>query len=215
MNMADAISMPGASPAIIAMMILLLAAAAGVFWMLTRRWVHSRQMGALYDWARANSMKLDRHGDLPLPEVLVPLAEQPHPLLTLHNEQTLIMQLHTDPSGAQLHPQRWNILLHYLPRRWPATALRPADAPQTFIDFFALPAIAGLDVPERFILHGEDRTAASRLAGSSVGTLLPPGIGLLLIGDYLLLDFSTRPFDGTEFTRLQTVANQVASQLPS
>lgn len=215
MIVADTTTLPNASPTIIAMMILLLAAATGVFWMLTRRWVHSRQMGALYDWARTNSMTLDRRGELPLPQVLATLAEQPQPVLALHNEQTLILQLHTDPSGAQLRPQRWNILLHYLPRRWPATALRPADAPQTFIDFFALPAMAGLDAPERFTVHGEDRAAASLVVATSLGTLLPPGIGLLLIGDYLLLDFSTRPFDGTEFTRLQIVANQLTSQLPS
>lgn len=206
--------MPGVSLSILGTMVLLVGAACGVFWMLTRRWVHSRQMGALYDWARANGMQIDRHGESTLPDVLLPLSEQPELALGLHGEDTVIVQLRTQPTGGQLHPRLWNVFLRRLPIRWPATALRIADAESQFMDFFSLPAIAGMAGSDRFTVHGEDRSAAARLAASPLGAMLPPGIGLLLMGDYLLLDFSSRPFDGTEFTRLGAVADQVIAHLP-
>lgn len=206
--------MPGPSLSILAVLFVLVVAAGGAFWMLTRRWVHGRQMGALYDWARDNSMSLDRRGEQALPEVFEHLPEQPRALLTLHDQSTMIAQLRTDPRGSLLQPQIWNVFVRRLPVRWPATALRPAAAVQIYLDFFALPAIAGLPVPERLTIHGEDGAAAARLAASPLGAMLPPGIGLLLMGDYLVLDFSNRPFDGTEFTRMSVVADQIIAQLP-
>lgn len=205
--------MPGPSVSIILTMLVLLGAASGVFWLLTRRWVHGRQMGALYDWARANGMRVDRKGRVPLPQVITQLAEPLHAVLALHDGQTLILQLRATPSAAQLQPPIWQILVRPLPMRWPATALRPVEAIQSFLDLFALPAIPGLLSPERFTVHGEDRHAAAQLAHSPLGAQLPADIGLLLIGDYLILDFSTRPFDGTEFTRLLTVTDQLFSYL--
>jgi hypothetical protein len=55
---------------------------------------------------------------------------------------------------------------------------------------------------ETIVIHrtfGQDPVAARRLAASSLRTLLPKDVGLLLSGKHLLLDFSTRPFDTIEF----------------
>lgn len=207
--------MPEPSLAILATMVLLIAAASGVFWMLTRRWVRGRRMGALYEWARANGMRLVRDGSVELPEALTQLAECPTPLLALGREGLIIAQVRTMPSHAQLQAQRWNVLLRKLPSRWPTTALRPALSPQSLIDLYALPAIPGLLSPERFLVHGVDRRAAAAVVASPLRALLPADVGLVLVGNWMILEFSTRPFDGTEFSRLIAVTDQLVEKLPA
>ncbi|HEX8911338.1 MAG TPA: hypothetical protein VF796_03185, partial [Humisphaera sp.] len=55
---------------------------------------------------------------------------------------------------------------------------------------------------------------ATTLATSSVRGLLPPDVGLLLVGRHLVLEFSDRPFDAIEFNRMIAVAGQVVAHLP-
>lgn len=196
-------------------MVLLIVAAGAVFWMLTHRWVRGRRMGALYEWGRANGMRLVRNGQVELPEAITQLAEDPRPLLALVREGLLIAQVRTIPPHVQLHAPRWNVLLRQLPGRWPVTALRPVHKAHSLIDLYALPAIPGLLSPERFVVHGEDRRAAAALVASQVRALLPADVGLLLVGNWMMLEFSTRPFDGTEFSRLISVTDQLAEKLPA
>ena len=56
---------------------------------------------------------------------------------------------------------------------------------------------------------GTEPTAARDLARSTLMALLPPDLGLLLVGRHLLLDFSARPFDPIEFGRMIALADQL------
>jgi hypothetical protein len=47
-----------------------------------------------------------------------------------------------------------------------------------------------------------------------VAALLPPDVGLLLAGENLVLDFSTRPFDPLELQRVDALAEQIVMHLP-
>jgi hypothetical protein len=67
---------------------------------------------------------------------------------------------------------------------------------------------------ERLVLYGADARAARALGKSSVAALLPADVGLLLVGENLVLDFSTRPFDPLEFQRVDALAEQIVLHLP-
>ncbi|HEY8666645.1 MAG TPA: hypothetical protein VIL86_08280, partial [Tepidisphaeraceae bacterium] len=96
-----------------------------------------------------------------------------------------------------------------------ATGMRPAQHSTSLLDHFSLSSFPTLLAPERFVIYAADSAPARMLANSGLRTLLPPDVGLLLIGNILLLDFSTRPFDTIEFGRLIALANQLVSHLPA
>ncbi len=66
---------------------------------------------------------------------------------------------------------------------------------------------------DRFMIFGSEARAAKSLAESSAPALLPPDIALIVTGNYLILDFSTRHFDEIEFERLIDLAKQLAPHL--
>ena len=55
--------------------------------------------------------------------------------------------------------------------------------------------------------------AASPWVGGSAPALLPPDVALIVTGNRLILDFSTRHFDEIEFDRLIQLAEQLAPRL--
>jgi len=67
---------------------------------------------------------------------------------------------------------------------------------------------------ERFVIFGTDSATARRLSASPIRALLPPDVGMLLHGSRLVLDFSNRPFDAVEFSRVIVLADQIANRLP-
>ena len=62
------------------------------------------------------------------------------------------------------------------------------------------------------ILASEARGAA-RLAASMAGALVPPDLSLLVQNQWLLVDFSTRPFDPIELERMRTLIEQLAARM--
>jgi hypothetical protein len=66
---------------------------------------------------------------------------------------------------------------------------------------------------ERFMIFGTEARAAGLLAQSTAPALLPPDVALIVTGDRLILDFSTRHFDEIEFDRLIQLAQQLAPRL--
>jgi hypothetical protein len=52
------------------------------------------------------------------------------------------------------------------------------------------------------------------LSKSQARALLPPDIGMLLHGQYMVLDFSSRPFDGIELGRMVALAEQLEQHIP-
>jgi hypothetical protein len=69
--------------------------------------------------------------------------------------------------------------------------------------------------PERFVIFGTDSAAARRMAKSSLIALLPPDLGLLLHGSNLILDFTARPFDAIELSRLCSLVDQLLAHVPA
>jgi hypothetical protein len=119
--------------------------------------------------------------------------------------------------GAVKRATAWNVLIRRIEATWPPSALRPAAlAPGEtgVLDLFSLASFPTLLRPERFVAYGTDTAAARVLARSPVAALLPPDIGLLLHGRQLVLDFSARPFDDTEFDRMIALADSLSAHLP-
>ena len=117
-----------------------------------------------------------------------------------------------DPAAGRFGT-RWNLLIRRS-KCWPATALRPVNASAGVIDLFSLGSYPTMIPPERFMIFGVDSTAARAVAKSALTSLLPPDIGLLLHGPYLVLDFTGRPFDDIELDRMLVLADQLTTFLP-
>lgn len=107
-----------------------------------------------------------------------------------------------------------HLLVTRLPTDWPPTALRPTHGEPRPIDALPLKAYPTLPGTERFLTAGTTLHPARLLADSHVRALLPPDLALLLHGPHLVLDFSTRPFDTLEFSRLLPLADQLLGNLP-
>jgi hypothetical protein len=115
-------------------------------------------------------------------------------------------------AGAE-QPVVWNVLVRQIGADWRPTGLRPVAATSSVLDLFSLSSFPTMGT-ERFIAYGTDSAAARAVTKSMLRSLLPPDIGLLLHGRHLVLDFSARPFDAIELSRVAALADQVAAHLP-
>jgi hypothetical protein len=206
--------MPPPSLGVIAVMLLMLAGAGYVFWRLTHHWTRGRRIAALQEWARAAGMKLHVGEAAALPSALARLGPEPRALLSIHGQHTWIVQLETQSSKANEPPRRWHALVRQLGVPSPLVGLRPAHAPASLLDLVPARTFPGLLAPERFVAIGEERAAAEALVASSVRALVPADVGLVLLDDSLVIDFSSRPYDGIEFSRLLAVVDQITPHLP-
>jgi hypothetical protein len=196
----------------------ILASSSLVYWALVRRWTTQRHWLAMSDWAESHGLTLRRDAKALLPRDAMNLADPPpRAVLSLSDRTTDIVQIliPKGPSKAtQDRPMRWNLLVRALQTPWPTTGLRPRGRPHSLLDYLPLENMQAMSPSERFTLYGEQSAAARALGGSSAGALLPPDVGMLLIGQSLILDFSTRPFDPLEFQRMDALARQLAAHLP-
>ena len=193
-----------------------LGASSMMFWLHARRWTHNRLWVALGDWANRNRFKLRRSSKATVPQPLAELTlPPPRALVALVGERTTILQLDTPASadGAK-ELQRWNVLVRQIGTDWPATALRPAMRERSLVDLFGLASFPALLSSERYTIHGTDAATARVVVGSMLMALLPHDLGLILHGRSLILDFSTRPFDGIELSRIISLTDQLVAHLP-
>lgn len=189
-----------------------------MFWVHVRRWTGNRPWLNLRDWANRNGFKL--HGAMRA-SVPVPLAgltlPPPQALVMLAGRRTVLLQLDT-PAGVENggvgESRRWNVLVRETASDWPATALRPSMHERSLVDLFGLASFPALLSSERYTIHGTDAATARVVVGSMLLALLPKDLGLILHGRRLILDFSTRPFDGIELSRIVALAEQLAGHLP-
>lgn len=195
----------------------ILIASGSIFWLLVRRWTTQHQWLALSDWAETNNFKLHGEERAVVPDVLNRLAKtHPRVLISLHDPDTAIVQIETSSASAgQTRAPRWNLLVRKLAHSWPMTLLRPTAHVNSLLDFFPLEAMHSLVPGERFVLYAEQNLAGRLLYESSVRALLPSDIGLGLVDDNLVLDFSTRPFDPVDLQRLDALAEQIVTRLPA
>jgi hypothetical protein len=190
-----------------------------VFGQLVRRETSHRRSAILSEWARTRDLRLVDPANTPRASVfMTPLAGlNPKIDLLIHGPQTAIVQVRTDISGAAsvtaATPQRWNLLLRRLDQDWPITALRPTAHTSSIIDLFSMSSFPSLGATQRFVIFGADAAAARSLSASTAPALSPPDIGLVLHGPFLILDFTSRPFDQIEFGRMIDLADQLAPRL--
>jgi hypothetical protein len=92
----------------------------------------------------------------------------------------------------------------------PRVALRSADVARSIIDLLEMPAIPGQSTQQRFIARGDDRVAARRMLDHVAG-LLPVDVSVLRTTRHLVIDFSSRPFDPVELSRMMSLADQLVT----
>src|SRR5207249_3052462 len=182
-----------------------------VYSILVRRSTVGRRWLSLVEYARSNQLALHK-GDAPPPPPLSDLSPfHPRALVSLKDKHAQVVQFRTT-SGQET--REWHVLIRPIQSNWPATALRPAHQQINSIDLYSLPTPRDVPPTDRFAILGRDERAAKRLNNSSARALLPPDIGLLLHGGFLVLDFSSRPFDEIEVGRTIALADQLVGHLP-
>lgn len=201
---------PSATPSTTSSLVVLgslavmLAASVWIFWLLVRRSTSSRQITALAQWARDEGWRFARR----------PL-EKPEPFDVLSGpglEPNLVLSDRKDlESMAELG--NWNVLIRRIETDWKPTGLRPVASIPSVLELFSLSSFPLMGPSERFTLFGADPAAAAALSASSARALLPPDVGLLLHGRFLILDFSPRPFDAVELNRMRALGEQIAKHL--
>jgi hypothetical protein len=198
-------------------LVLITVVSAVMFVWQVRRWTTHRGWRALLDWSRERGFKLSR-----------PQAPAGEPFDRIAGARVTTL-LESEAAGATTRAMqltvsgseggkdgRWHVLVRRIGGSpWPATGLRPSNAPASLLDQFSLSSYPRMGDVARFIVFGTDSQAARILSKSEMRALLPPDIGLLLHGQHLVLDFSGRPFDGIELGRMVALADQLVQHLPS
>jgi hypothetical protein len=196
-------------------LLVILIASLTMFLLLVRRWTTQRQWVSLAEWARQREFR-HRPAELSeLPAALQPLRSADVQIrLRLCGEGVTVIQLQTRPAEGRNEPNRWNVLVRRRPRRQTNPAgLRPANAPASLLDLFRLSQFPSLAAGHRFVVVATSSSSAHALSDSASRTLLPADIGLLLVDDSIVLDFSTRPFDPIELDRMLSLAEQLGHML--
>lgn len=126
-----------------------------------------------------------------------------------HDGLTSIYRLQTVSRGDVV--QHWHALVRTVEQYSTPIALRPAGAPHSLVDLMHLTLFPKLSSQTRFAVYGLRATDARELAGGAARALLPPDIGLIRNADAVILDFTARPFDPVEFSRVCAIAEQIVA----
>lgn len=180
----------------------------GMFFSLVRRWTLNRHWTALQAWARDHGFRHERN-DRPAPPPLDDLHLIPQ-LIVSSGPITLI-----DFSALSSEDQTPIRVLHRQ-LEWPLApgGLRPMSANVSLIDRFDnLQPFPLITSNERFLAFGIDSLAARRVA-DAMRTLLPADLGLLIHHRSMIIEFSARHFDATEFDRMIALSDQLIAHLP-
>jgi hypothetical protein len=189
-------------------LLLVLLISAATFAALVRRWTTQRHRIVLSDWAKGKGFHLAS------PELAPPLPQNPKTPLNVIQAITDEMTWLLEVQSADESAPRWHVLLCKIDREWKPTGLRPTHDARSLIDLFSLSSYPTMGNVERFVVYGTDTRAASSLSKSQIRGLLPRDIGLLLHDQWLILDFSVRPFDPIEFDRMTALMEQLVAHLP-
>lgn len=174
-----------------------------MFFLLEQRWTTRRKWVSLKQWARQRRMRLNSGGAMP--PGTPPLANA-RAVLQLAGRDEWLIQLETQ--GTQT--ERWNVLVSRTTSwRWSTAALRPTQAQVSLLDRLGLSPMPTPAGAERFIAMATNTAAARALVESSARGLLPGDIGVLRTDQWLILDFSSRPFDPIELDRMLAIVRQI------
>ena len=213
---------PSFSPLVLLTLVAVVAASSVTFWLLVRRATSHRQWVALSDWARDHRFRFSPAAPDVLPPPFNVLQRTAATVrISLAKGPTTLLQLEaagvagtSAAAGSSQHRVMWNAIIRAIDYNWPPTGLRPANATASLLDLFSLSSFPTLGGTERFVAFGTDSAAVRVVSKSMLRSLLPPDVGLLLVGRQLVLDFSDRPFDAIEFGRMIALIDQLAARVP-
>lgn len=198
-------------PIVLLTLVAIVAASSVIFWIGIRRETIHRAQHALDDWAEQNRferMNLEFGPPRPLDrlqDVSMRLT------IGLFGHTTKFVHLRVPPDAStDGAPTHWNLAIRKLNTTSPPAGLRATDAARSILDYFKLEVSARQTATGRFTILGDDLLATRRLADGSSKALLPGDLSLLRIDEFLVLDFSGRPFDPIELTRMLAVIDQLA-----
>lgn len=198
--------------------LLILAASAVIFALHLRRWTKDRKWLVLSEWAASHGYRIERNEKAEAPDVLSELTKaKPKILISLvekEKKETILVQAEVLSGDLNRMAERWNLLIRKVQASWPVMILRPTANQTSAFDLLLRDGMNAVAMGNRFFLHGEQKLVMRGIAGSSIAALLPANIGMALVGENLILDFSARPFDTIEIQRLYAVAEQLLAHLP-
>jgi hypothetical protein len=200
-------------------LLLVLVASVVMFRLLVVRWTTRKHWFDLSQWADEHDMVPHPAEQVRLPGPMEQLtaAVADAAFTSKNGAGTTIVSFHTPKNQRTDSSQftQWHLLVRPMEASWPPTGLRPRANKSSVIDLFGvMTSFPSMAPPVRFVVFGTDSAAARRVAKSSLIALLPPDVGLMLHGTWLVLDFSSRPFDSIELTRVTGLAEQLAGHLP-
>jgi len=203
------------SATILGTLLLVLAGALAIFWLLGRQATLRQRELALAEWiSNHQSQLIPLRSPVEAVRNLESLSSF-HPAYrsAIGNDRWTLAELTTDPPmEAKGKTPRWRVLAWRMPAgvvAWPPTGLRPVVHMVSLVDLPALSSFPSLPGTERFVVFGAESAPAKLLAESPAQGLLPPDIGLLLIDRMLIPDFSGRRFEPVEFDRMLALAGQI------
>jgi hypothetical protein len=215
MSLAAEVLIVRPSALVLVTLLMILGASVWIFAALVRRETKHRKTVALALWARSRNLRVAALG-IDLPE-LAPFKQfKPQVHSVVRGENLTLVQIETVETAliaGIVAAKRWNLIFHKLSDTWRTTALRPTAHAVSAADLFSLSSYPSLMPTQRFVIFGSESRSAQALAQSSAPALLPADVGLILYGNYLILDFSGRQFDEIEFDRLIDLTEQLAPKL--
>lgn len=198
-------------PIIVVVLLAILAASSVIFFVSVHRETTHRAQLRLAEWAEQNRFaRMNAEFGPPRP---VDRVAGPAMSLTvgLYDWNTKLVHLRSSAPDPGEPPLQWNLAIRHLATMSPPVGLRSTEAARSIVDLFNLEPSPRQAAGARFTIVGEDLIASARLADGSSRALLPADLSLLRIDDYLVLDFSHRPFDPIELGRILALLDQMAS----
>jgi len=175
-----------------------------------RRQTRQRVRYRLLDWAKAYSMRCvafdPKHARVPSPLDTLPVIQGGLKILTHFTNDHGLHLVRFNYADAV-----WHLLIMRRETDHPDVGLRPTEAPRSICDLFNLTPAPRQLPGVRFTVMGDDWIATRDLAQGMARGLLPGDLSLIRTQRHLLIDFTSRPYDELELTRMKTLALQMAT----
>lgn len=196
-------------PIILALLLVILAASSLIFFISVHRETAHRAQMRLAEWAEQNRFaRLNIEFGPPRPLDAIPSLRM---TIGLYNRNTRLVHVRSPAPDPGDPPLQWNLAIRHVATSSPPVGLRAADVARSVVDLFKLEPSPKQSANARFVIVGEDLVASHKMADGSSRALLPGDLSLLRIDEYLVLDFSSRPFDPIELGRMLSLLDQLAT----
>ena len=196
---------------ILGALVLILAGSLTIFFVNVWRETTHRAQRRLAEWGERNGYWPTDLGLGP-PAPLDRLPGVPLELkISFRRRNTRLVHCRSAPTPTHDVAEHWNLAIRRVTTPSPAVGLRSAEESRSIVDLFGLGVAPHQPASSRFTIVGDDVVATRALADGSTQSLLPGDLSLLRVDDYLVIDFSDRPFDELELGRMLALLDQLAT----